>query len=131
IPFYKGRKPYEQVAFQYSHHQVTSDFKIEHCGEYICKEKGKFPNFDFVRHLKAELDKDDGTIFRYAAHENTVLNQILVQLNESTTEEVNDKQELVDFIKTITHGANHRGHRNMVDLKDLVQKFYYHPKTRG
>ncbi len=131
IPFYKGRKPYEQVAFQYSHHQVTSDLKIEHCGEYICKEKGKFPNFDFVRHLKAELDKDDGTIFRYAAHENTVLNQILVQLNESTTEEANDKQELVDFIKTITHGANHRGHRNMVDLKELAQKFYYHPKTRG
>jgi hypothetical protein len=54
IPFFKGRKPYEQTAFQYSHHVVTSDLKIEHAGEYLCKEKRKFPNFDFVRHLKSE-----------------------------------------------------------------------------
>jgi hypothetical protein len=81
--------------------------------------------------LMTELSKDDGTIFRYAAHENTVLNQILVQLNDSVKEEIPDKQELIDFIKTITHGANHRGHRNMVDLKDLVQKYYYHPRTKG
>jgi len=131
IPFYKGRKPYEQVAFQFSHHSVTSDLKIEHTGEYICKEKGKFPNFDFVRQLKDQLGKDDGTIFRYAAHENTVLNQILVQLNDAPKEEIKDKQELIDFIVTITQKSGHKGHRNMVDLKDLVQKYYYHPQTRG
>jgi len=131
IPFFKGRKPYEQTAFQYSHHIVTSDLKIEHAGEYICKGKGKFPNFEFVRHLKSELDKDDGTIFRYAMHENTVLNQITVQLNDASIDDVPDKDELIDFIKTITKGANHHGERNMVDLKDLVVKYYYHPQTKG
>ncbi len=131
IPFYKGRKPYEQTAFQFSHHIVTKGLKIEHIGEHICREKGKFPNFDFVRKLKSELERDEGTIFRYALHENTVLNQITVQLSEASIKDVPDKKELIAFIKTITKGANHHGERNMVDLKDLVVKYFYHPQTKG
>jgi hypothetical protein len=131
IPFYRGRKPYEQIAFQYSHHIVTADLRIEHAGEFLSEKKGEFPNFEFVRYLKESLEHDNGTIFRYAAHENTVLNQILVQLNEASTSEVHDKKELIEFIKTITKGANHSGERNMVDLKDLVVKYYYHPLTKG
>jgi hypothetical protein len=127
IPFYKGRRPYEQTAFQFSHHTVTSDYKIQHKGQYLCVEKGKFPNFDFIRHLKKELEQDDGSVFRYANHENTVLNQILTQLESVSIEEVGDKQELMEFIKTITHGANHNGARDMIDMLELVKKYYYHP----
>jgi hypothetical protein len=131
IPFYEGRRPYEQTAFQFSHHVVNSDFTIEHRGQYLCREKGVFPNFEFVRQLKAELDQDLGSVFRYANHENTVLNQILVQLQEATVHEVPDRTELMDFIKTITHGANHNGNRDMIDLLDLVKKYYYHPRMGG
>jgi hypothetical protein len=131
IPFYQGRKPYEQTAFQFSHHIVTRDLKIEHKGQYLCIEKGKFPNFEFVRKLKSELEKDRGSVFRYANHENTVLNQILTQLEQVSIEEVNDKQELMDFIKTITHSANHIGARDMIDLLELVKKYYYHPLMGG
>ena len=49
IPFNKDRRPYEQLAFQFSHHIVTTDHKIEHIGQYICVEKGMFPNFEFIR----------------------------------------------------------------------------------
>jgi hypothetical protein len=131
IPFYKGRRPYEQTAFQFSHHTVSSDFKIEHKGQYLCVEKGKFPNFDFIRHLKTELEQDNGSVFRYANHENTVLNQILAQLESVSVEEVSDKQELIEFIKTITHGTNHRGPRDMIDMLELVKKYYYHPLMGG
>jgi len=131
IPFYKGRRPYEQTAFQFSHHVVGSDMKIEHRGQYLCIEKGKFPNFEFVRNLKAELDQDNGSVFRYANHENTVLNQILQQLEAVSLEEVRDKLELKDFIKTITHGANHCGDRDMIDLLEFVKKYYYHPLMGG
>ena len=79
----KARRPYEQTAFQFSHHIVTSDLKIEHKGQYLCAEKGMFPNFEFVRHLKSELENDNGSVFRYANHENTVLNQILTQLEQA------------------------------------------------
>jgi hypothetical protein len=131
IPFYKGRRPYEQTAFQFSHHIVTSDLKIEHKGQYLCTEKGCFPNFDFVRKLKSELEHDSGSVFRYANHENTVLNQILQQLESVSAEEVRDKHELMEFIKTITHGANHKGDRDMIDLLELVKKYYYHPVMGG
>ena len=131
IPFYEGRKPYEQTAFQFSHHTIDADGKIEHKGQYLCTEKGKFPNFDFVRALKKELENDEGTIFRYAAHENTVLNQIMPQLQDSDVNEVVDKKELIEFIQTITHSANHTGVRDMVDMLDLVKKYYYHPAMGG
>jgi hypothetical protein len=131
IPFNKDRKPYEQLAFQFSHHVVNSDLSIEHKGQYLCKGKGMFPNFEFIRKLKAELELDNGSIFRYAAHENTVLNKILEQLEEASSAEVHDKQDLVAFIKSITHGDNHKGARDMIDMWKLVKDYYYHPLMGG
>jgi len=131
VPFFKGRKPYEQIAFQYSHHIVYEDLTIEHKGEYLCEEKGVFPNFEFVRNLKSELENDNGSIFRYAAHENTVLNQIMAQLQEVGSDMVPDKKELIDFIQSVSHGANHSGNRDMIDLLKLVKNYYYHPVMGG
>jgi hypothetical protein len=133
LPFNKGRSPYEQMAFQFSHHMVTEDGVVTHAGEYINRERGKFPNFDFLRALKAELSGDNGSIFRYAAHENTVLCQIYDQLMAS--DEI-DKTELCDWIKTITKSRSAtkepwEGDRSMIDLCELVKKFYYHPLTGG
>lgn len=131
IPFNNERRPYEQLAFQFSHHIVTTDHKIEHIGQYISVEKGMFPNFEFIRNLKLQLEHDQGSVFRYADHENTVLNQILVQLEEVSLKEVPEKTELIEFIKTITHGANHKGTRDMIDLLKLVKYYYYHPLMGG
>jgi hypothetical protein len=131
IPFFKERRPYEQIAFQFSHHIVNADMSIEHKGQYLCKTKGMFPNFEFVRRLKAELEHDNGSIFRYAAHENSVLNQIMVQLEDASIKDVPDKEELIAFIKTITHGDNHEGGRDMIDLLKLVKWYYYHPLMSG
>jgi hypothetical protein len=131
IPFNNGRRPYEQLAFQFSHHIATSEHNIEHVGQYISVEKGMFPNFDFIRNLKSQLEHDHGSIFRYAAHENTVLNQILVQLEEVSSHEVPDKTNLIEFIKTITHGATYKGARDMIDLLKLVKYYYYHPLMGG
>lgn len=130
IPFNKGRHPYEQIAFQFSHHVMEKDGSYRHAGEWISTEPGKFPNFDFVRALKKELEKDEGTIFRYSNHENTVLNQIFEQLLESNEP---DKELLMTWIKTITQDRDEGwiGPRNMVDLCEIVKSFYYHPDTKG
>lgn len=127
IPFYKGQKPYEQIAFQFSHHIMHESGKIEHKDEFIEIERGVFPNFNFVRALKKALENDNGTIFRYAAHENTVLNQILQQISSSSENELPDKTELEEFIISITNDAP----RTMIDMLALVKKFYYHPKMKG
>lgn len=135
LPFYARMHPYEQVAFQFSHHVIEKDgagYKIRHAGQYINTERGKFPNFEFVRALKKELEHDAGTIFRYATHENSILNAIRSQLIASDEA---DNDELVAFIETITHRKDGRGviagPRDMVDLWDIVKRFFYHPSMKG
>ena len=136
IPFTKGRRPYEGIAFQWSHHIIGSDGTIEHKGQYLNTKPGVFPNFDFIRSLKEELENDDGTIFRYAAHENTFLNIIHEQLMDSGDDEIPDKTELIDFIESITHSSGSTseewcGDRDMVDMLELVKRYIYFPDTNG
>ena len=136
LPFYEGMRPYEQIAFQFSHHRVDlnkdGSYRITHAGQYINTEKGHFPNFDFIRALKNELDKENGTIFRYSNHENTILREIHKQLDNSYEE---DKEELQAFIESITHYKDGKdefvGKRDMVDLADVVLKYYFHPMMKG
>lgn len=136
IPFYKNMRPYEVVAFQFSHHTVDENGKIKHAGQFLNMERGKFPSFDFIRELRRQLDQDDGTIFRFATHENTILNAIYRQLLKDTGIKIPDKEELLDFIMSITKSTKGQprqweGPRNMIDLCDLVKRFYYDPYTRG
>jgi hypothetical protein len=133
LPFTAGRRPYEQVAFQFSHHIYFEDGIIEHKSEFISNTAGEFPNFIFARALKKVLENDTGTIFRFATHENSILNAIIVQLNASNEE---DKAELIAFLKTITNSTkdsveNWEGVRNMVDLNKIVKEYYYNPHTKG
>ncbi len=124
LPFYVNMRPYEQVAFQFSHHILYEDGKLEHYGQYLNTEKGHFPNFDFVRELKKQLEIDNGSIFRYSNHENTILNAISVQLEKSDEP---DKEELMRFIGTITK----EGEREMIDLWAVVKLYYYHKSMKG
>jgi hypothetical protein len=140
IPFFKGQKPYEQIAFQFSHHIIYEDGNVEHKGEFLHDKVGEFPNFEFVRSLKKELEVDKGTIFRYAPHENTVLGQIRKQLVDSNEK---DKKELIDFIESITHGTReiisdddilieeYVGERDMVDMFEMVKNCFWGQEMGG
>jgi hypothetical protein len=132
IPFTRERHPYEMMAFQFSHHVVHEDGRIEHADEYLNTESGAFPNIEFLRRLKASLEQDEGTIFRYAAHENTVLNQILQQLLDSQ-DDIPDRPELIEWIQSITQNTTdeREGPRNMIDLCELVKKYYYQRDMGG
>ena len=134
IPFVKGMHPYETTAFQFSHHVIEKDGRIQHKTQWISTEPGINPNFEFVRALRLALTRDHGTIFRWAAHENTVLNHIRMQLKR-TEQPPHDTNELIEFIESITtrkaEGPDVVGQRNMVDLCRLAEKFYFHPSTKG
>lgn len=133
IPFYKGSAPYEQIAFQYSHHVLHKDGSIEHKSQFISVEKGEFPNFKFIQSLKKDLELDNGTIFRFAAHENTVLNQIKQQLLNKIDVEVEDREGLIAFIDHITHDKKEDriGDRDMVDMRKIYMDYHYDPYTNG
>ena len=133
LPFNKGRRPYEQVAFQFSHHTVDETGTVKHESEYINFTPGNFPNFQFVRELKKALEKNNGSIFKYAAHENSILNAIFQQLKESDEP---DKEELQEFIKSISHSTGNSpddwcGERDMIDLCEVVKNYYYDPHMGG
>lgn len=137
IPFHKGHRPYQPLAFQYSHHVLHGDGTIKHKGEYIEIRPNYFPNYDFVRALKKELEQDIGTIFRFHNHENTILNAIYEQLKYDINE-IKDKSELMNFIESITNKKTkdstkviRQGSRNMVDLEEVIRKYTYFPLTDG
>ena len=138
LPFHKGRRPYEGIAFQFSHHVIEENGAIRHAGQYLSYEGGVFPNYRFVRELKAQLEKDHGSVFRYHNHENTYLNMIHGQLETDSRPEP-DRRELQAFIRTITNWkseeggkeAKQGGPRSMIDLYKIVMSYYYSPRAKG
>jgi hypothetical protein len=132
LPFMKDMRPYEQIAFQYSHHIMHEDGKVEHAGQLLIDGPGVFPNFEFVRSLKKELEQDQGTIFRFSHHENTILGAIRKQLLKSNE---SDRDELIAFIESITKSgegeAYREGPRCMVDLCDIAKRYYYQASQNG
>lgn len=134
VPFFKGQKPYENIAFQYSHHIVNVDGTVVHASEFLSTVPGKRPNYDFVRALKESLG-ETGTVFMWSPHENTTLRAILNELS-SDESPPNDADELREFLLSLTFEKNKgkvvpNGERPMYDLCDLAGKCYYHPMTKG
>lgn len=134
LPFHKGLKPYQGIAFQFSHHVMHQDGTVEHKGQFLATEPGVYPNYDFIRALKQELENDQGTIFRYHNHENSYLNMIATQL-ETNPDAPADAGALIEFIRKITRRKVNNnyvyGERDMVDLYELVIQYYYSPDAKG
>ncbi|WP_201495702.1 DUF2779 domain-containing protein [Rubrivivax sp. A210] len=134
IPFRRGQRPYETVAFQFSHHVMRAGGRVEHLHQCLEVDPGVDPTLPFLRQLKAALSADSGTIFRWATHENTVLNQLRARLLDEA-DPAPDRDELVAFIESITtrkvDGVEIAGPRSMVDLCKLAELHYFHPSTKG
>jgi len=136
LPFYAGQKPYEKVVFQFSHHVYHEDGKVEHANEYININAGEFPNFEFIRELKLALEQNNGTVFQFSPYENSTLNQVKSQLEQSGE---SDKTELIEFIKSLTtppKSKDYKGElwtptRGLVDLCQVIKAYYYNPHTKG
>jgi hypothetical protein len=142
LPFFAGQRPYETVAFQFSHHilERTSGtaVRVRHETQWISVDASTNPNIDFVRALRSALMPQgvlQGTVFRYHNHENTVLRglrQLIAGRNDA------DKQQLLDFIDLVTKPSDveakqgvQAGPKAMVDLHRLVQEGYYSKVAGG
>lgn len=134
IPFARGHRPYKTVAFQFSHHVMYEDGRVEHRTQFLEATPGVDPCVPFLRALRDALGSDEGTVFRWATHENTVLNQLRLQLLEDPTPPA-DTAALVDFIDIVTtrKGVDGEvaGARKMVDLCKLAERHFFHPVTKG
>jgi len=126
LPFFAGMRPYEQIAFQFSHHVMHADGRVEHAGEFLMTEPVAFPNFEFARALKAQLENDQGTVFMWSHHENTILTKIVDQIAKAANRPP-DGAELSEFMQSLVK----RGNRAMYDLCTLSKEAYFHVSTKG
>jgi len=146
LPFFKGMKPYQTIAFQFSHHVMSRDLngrmQIKHANQWISTEPGFFPNIEFVRQLRASLMPNgrlEGTVFRYHNHENTVLRSLRATIAESSQEDIEDTSQLIEFIDLITKATgdevqkigHFEGEKSMVDLHRLIQESYCSSLAKG
>lgn len=134
IPFFAGQRPYANIAFQFSHHVVEADGRIEHRSQFLNTTPGSKPNHDFVRALQAALGTA-GTVFMWSPHENTTLNAILDELAQDAAPPA-DAAALGTFIRSLTTPKAGKGHaeaggRALVDLCRLAEKAFFHPATKG
>jgi len=134
IPFYKGQHPYENVAFQFSHHILHEGGSIEHAGQFLNTTPGEFPNFLFARELIKSLSRNAGTVFRFATHENTIITHVIKQLQASNLE---DKVDLINGLLPLVNGnkleyeSSLTGTRDMVDLLKVAESCYYSESLGG
>ncbi|WP_304142271.1 DUF2779 domain-containing protein [Mesoflavibacter zeaxanthinifaciens] len=134
LPFFSGQKPYEQLAFQFSHHIYHKDGTIEHAAQYINTTAGEFPNIDFLRALKESIERNEGSIFMFSNHENTIINHLVEQVYES---DLTDRADLFVFGQQISKGKKDtplipwKGYRSMIDLCKVIKDYYYNPYTKG
>lgn len=141
LPFFAGMRPYETVAFQFSHHILHREgaaVRVEHATQWINVNPAVNPSLDFVRALRSALMPNgqlQGTVFRYHNHENTVLRALRHVIDAS---QAADKQQLIDFIDLITKPSSAEakkgaqpGTKAMVDLYLLVQEGYYSKVAGG
>lgn len=127
IPYRKNQSPYQAIFFQFSHHILEEDGSIRHAGQFIHLEPFKNPNVEATRELMRQLSQDNGTIFRWSMHENTVLKKVAREIEEMDYDECPDKDDLLAFIDDITVG----GEREMVDQWELYKRYHYLPETNG
>ena len=124
VPYHAGMRPYEQVAFQWSCHKLESaGDELQH-SEWINTDDA-FPNFQFAESLMTRLG-DEGTIFMWAPHENTILNAVLTQMGERNYKNPALKKWLKSVIRT---GTGHP--ERLVDMNQLTVKHYFHPLMKG
>ena len=117
VPYHTGMRPFETVAFQWSCHTIAEPGAEPVHSEWINLEDA-YPNFAFAESLMNQLGQN-GTVFMWATHENSILKQIRAQMDGR-----HENAQLAEWLDWITDGR-------LVDMNDLTLKHYFHPIMKG
>ncbi len=125
VPFYKGMRPYELIAFQWSCHTIEKPGAAPVHKEWIHVEQG-IPNFAFADSLMQHIGTK-GTVFMWATHENTVLRRIYYQMEEYGYK----NSKLEEWLKGIVKNKELGWEGRLVDMNAMTLKHYFHPEMKG
>lgn len=129
LPFHAGRRPYEQLLFQFSHHQLEADGRLAHRDQHLADAEAGWPNIDSIRALKDAIGQDAGSVLHWWDHERTVLREVREQIAALDAAGLPDRQELMDFIDDLV-GSDGKAAR-LFDLGRCVHRTVFLPGTRG
>ncbi len=126
LPYARGRTPYDQILFQFSHHVMDAQGRVEHRHQCLEATPGVAPSVLVLRALRDALAGDDGTVVHWWTHEDTVLKEIRehVAIDKPT-----DGEALMTFVDSLVGSA--KGPRRLRDLGKLVSKLVFYPGTAG
>jgi len=127
IPHHKGMRPYEKVAFQWSCHTIDYPGADPVHSEFL-NEEYDFPNFRFAKTLMAQIG-ESGTPFMWSPFENTILRDVLHQIESQNHED----EILKNWLLNITTDKDAKPARKgrFVDLNALANSYYFHPDMKG
>jgi hypothetical protein len=127
LPFTAGRRPNQQLLFQFSHHVMDEQGRVEHRTECLVAEPVVVPSAAVVRALRDALGGDPGTVLHWWDHERNVLKDVRDELKAGDEP---DKAELVEFIGTLIGSTEQPG--RLVDMgRPLVARTAFFPGTDG
>ncbi len=110
VPIWAGRRPYEQIPFQFSLHSLSPDGVLTH--QHFLDLSGTDPARRFAEALLSAMDHD-GPIFVYnAGFENGRLKELAKQF-----------PDLAGDLMTLV--------QRVVDLLPIARDCYYHPSQQG
>lgn len=121
VPYYSNMKPYENVAFQWSCHSITSPGSEPEHSEWL-NDFHDFPSFEFARTLRQQIG-DEGTVLAWAPHEKNILKTILKQMKVRRTED----PILELWIEDLVENRKSR----LLDMHRLCFDHYFHPLMKG
>jgi hypothetical protein len=128
LPFTAGRRPNQQLLFQFSHHVMDADGQVSHRTQCLVTEPGEVPSAAVVRALRDALSRDEGTVLHWWDHERSVLKDVREQLSASGE---SDRAQLSAFIGSLVEGVGN-GPARLVDMgRPLVAKAAFIAGTDG
>lgn len=124
LPYFDGMSPYEIVCFQFSHHILEKNHDgtvdVRHETQFLHTTRGVCPNQKFLEALYNAVGcvvSDGGTVFRWSAHETTVLKSILSSPQFAAPLSQNEIETLSALLPDGSHP--------MVDLFELARHYFY------
>lgn len=125
MPFHKGMRPFELIAFQWSCHTIDAPGAQPRHEEFIYTD-AEFPNFKFAESLMNHIGMT-GTPLMWATHENTVLRTIYYQMDEYEYQ----NSKLKDWLQMTIKDEKLRTEGRFIDMNAFTLSHYFHPEMKG
>lgn len=137
LPYHKGMRPYEVVAYQWSVHTIDEKNKPIDKNKWHTEwlnVKDSFPNFEFARTLYDKI-KGNGTILIWSSYEKSILTEILNQHDKYKNDGEKLSDEILNWLRewSLLELADFDLSKSLkvIDMEKLANKYYFHPYTNG